>query len=69
MIYLTQNNGRTVECNGWEEVKSNLTVFVSPNEFLQAQSMMRAGCDTWNFVYGFCVDQVSKHKPTNWKAA
>jgi len=22
--------------------------------------MMRAGCDQWNFVYGFCVDRVYK---------
>jgi len=63
MLYLTQNNGRTVECKGWEDVKSNLTVYVSPNEFLQAQSMMRAGCDQWYFVYGFCVDSVNKIDP------
>jgi len=60
MLYLTQNNGRTVECKSWEDVKNNLTVYVSPNEFLQAQSMMRAGLDQWRFVYGFCVDRVYK---------
>jgi len=63
MLYLTQYNGRTVECKGWEDVKSNLTVYVSPNKFLQAQSMMRAGCDQWYFVYGFCVDSVYKIDP------
>ena len=59
-LYLTQNNGRTIECKTWQDVRSNLTVYVSPGEFAQAQSMMRAGCGEWNFVYGFSVDNVSK---------
>ena len=59
MLYLTQNNGRTIECNGWDDVKKNLSVYVSPNELLQAQSMIKAGCDQWNFVHGFCVDTLT----------
>ena len=62
MLYLTQNNGRTIECNGWDDVKKNLSVYVSPNELLQAQSMIKAGCDQWNFVYGFCVDTLTVGK-------
>ena len=60
MLYLTQSNGRTIECETWEDVRNNLTIYVSTGEFVQAQSMMRAGCDEWNFVYGFLVDNVSK---------
>ena len=60
MLYLTQSNGRTIECETCEDVRNNLTMHVSTGEFVQAQSMMRAGCDQWNFVYGFSVDHVSK---------
>jgi len=58
MFYLHQNCGRTIECDGWDDVRKNLSVYFTEKDFLQAQSMMKAGRDHYNFVYGFCFDTV-----------
>ena len=58
MLYLHQHNRGIVECKDWDEVEENLTVCVCPKEFLRAKNAINAGRDHWNFVYGFCWDQV-----------
>ena len=57
-MLLHTHTHKIIECNDWDDVKKNLSVYVTENDFLQAQSMINAGCDQWNFVYGFCFDTV-----------
>ena len=66
MKYLiTQSNGRSVQCENWDSVLNNITVYVSPSDKVQAKAMLDAGCATWDFVYGFSHDRVSKLDPVN----
>ena len=61
MAYVvSQNSGNVIQCKDWSDVLSNLTVYASPSDKVQAKSMLDAGCDSWNFVYGFSVDLVTK---------
>jgi len=57
---LSQNTGAIVECITWADVLQNLTVYVSPGDKVQAKSMLDAGCTTWDFVYGFSHERVTK---------
>jgi len=68
MYYLLQHNGKKIPCKTWQEIRSNLTGYVSPKEFARAQATMTdAASGVWCFVlnkhiedYGFRVDRLYK---------
>ena len=61
MYYLLQYNGKKIPCKTWQEIRSNLTGYVSPKEFARAQATMTdAASGVWCFVYGFHVDRLYK---------
>ena len=58
-MLLHTHTHKIIECNDWDDVKKNLSVYVTNENFLQAQSMINEGLDHWHFVYGFCVDTLT----------